>query len=63
MCSKEFQTRLMIVIVIAFLGFGAQAARAEPEPVVGKVTTVYSFDPSQGQFLEGLAIDKGITAG
>jgi hypothetical protein len=26
--------------------------------VVGKVTTVYSFDPNQGQFLEGLAIDK-----
>lgn len=58
MCSKNFQTRLMIFIVIAFLGLGAQAARAEPEPGVGKVTTVHSFDPSQGQFLEGLAIDK-----
>ena len=58
MCSKTFQPRLMIVIVIAFLGFGAQAARAEAAPVVGKVTTVYHFDPSQGQFLEGLAIDK-----
>jgi sugar lactone lactonase YvrE len=58
MFSKKFQTRLLIVIVIAFLGFGVQAARAEPAPVVGKVTTVYSFDPSQGQFLEGLAIDK-----
>src|SRR5215469_3892046 len=58
MCAKKFQSRLMIVIVIAFVGFGAQAARAEPEPGVGKVTTVYHFDPSQGQFLEGLAIDK-----
>jgi hypothetical protein len=47
MCSKNFQTRLMIFIVIAFLGLGAQAARAEPEPGVGKVTTVHSFDPSQ----------------
>lgn len=57
MCSK-LQARLIIVMVIAFLGFGAQSARAEPEPGVGKVTTVYRFDPSQGQYLEGLAIDK-----
>jgi sugar lactone lactonase YvrE len=57
MCSK-LQTRLIIVIFVAFLGFGAQFARAEPEPGVGKVVTVYRFDPSQGQYLEGLAIDK-----
>lgn len=33
-------------------------ASAPLDSPVGKVTTVYSFDPSRGEFLEGLAIDK-----
>jgi hypothetical protein len=41
---------------IACLGLGVQATTAQPS--VGTVTTVYSFDPAKGEYLEGLAIDK-----
>jgi sugar lactone lactonase YvrE len=41
---------------IACLGLSVQPAFASPS--VGAVTTVYSFDPNSGQYIEGLAIDK-----
>src|ERR1700676_3694290 len=47
---------LIVAALITCLGLGAQTTFAKP--AVGTVTTVYSFDPSQAQFLEGLAIDK-----
>jgi hypothetical protein len=46
----------IVVVLIACLGIGVHATRADTG--VGPVSTVYAFDASKGEFLEGLAIDK-----
>jgi hypothetical protein len=56
MCSYKTLTKALVVTLTACIGLGAQAVRADPP--VGKVSTVYAFDTSKGEFLEGLAIDK-----
>lgn len=54
--------RYLVAVLVAWLVFGlcgsVVSASGVSRPALGKVTTVATFDPTQGQLPEGIAVDK-----